>query len=357
MAAYGTGNQPAAAVPTGGAAGFGSWNLPNFVGELFKLSPMETPFLSMIGGLSGGEAVNTVKYTWQDTLHRAPALTHASRGRIEGDDAVFSVQSRSERSNVVEIFQYGVELTYTKQAATGQLGTAGLNATQTIGAESILGNQPVQNEMAWQLQIKVEQAALDAEISMLTGTLAYPNDGTARQTQGIIGAISTNALDADLAAGFPGLVTAPAPVTGKIAVNGLAQALYNNGAPMRNMVIMVGAASKLLISKSFQEGNGNISPRSYNVFGVNVTDIETDFGRFPIVLNRHLPAETVLAVELDVVKPVFLPIPGKGHFFLEPLAKSGSYDRQQLYGEIGLKYGPEGWHAKVVDFDGVSATA
>ena len=346
MAAFGTGNQPAAAVPTGGVAGWGTWNLPNFVGELFRLSPLETPFLSMIGGLTGGQSVTAPQFTWQDTLHRAPALTHASRGLIEGDDATFSVQSRTERVNVVEIFQYGVELTYTKQAATGLLGTSG--TTPAIGAESILGTQPVQNEMAWQLQIKLEQAALDAEIAFLTGTFAYPNDGTARRTQGIIGAITDIAKDADLAADFG--VTAPAAVDGRTLMNQVALALYNNGAPMRNMVVMVGGASKLLISNAFFQAD--VQPRSYNVFGVNVTDIETDFGRFPIVLNRHIPANTVLFLEMSVLAPCFLPIPGKGHFFLEPLAKSGSYDRQQLYGEIGLRYGPQGWHAKVVDFDG-----
>lgn len=353
MAAFGTGNQPAAAVPTGGAAGFGTFNLPNFVGELFKLSPLETPLLSMIGGLTGGQQTNSVKFTWQDTLHRAPALTHASRGRIEGDDATFSVQSRTERVNVVEIFQYGVELTYTKQAATGLLGTAGLaSAPPTTVAQSILGNQPVQNEMAWQLQIKIEQAALDCEISLLTGTLAYPVDGTARQTQGITGAITDVAKDAHQDTDFG--VTAPAPVTGAVMVEKMGQHLYDNGAPMRNMVIMLGSASKLLVSAAYRDANAQ--PRSYNVFGINVTDIQTNFGNFPLVLNRHVTAETVLFLEMDVLAPVFMPIPGKGHFFLEPLAKSGSYDRQQLYGEIGLRYGPQGWHGKVTNFDG-EATA
>lgn len=353
MAAYGTGNQPAAAVPTGGVAGHGSYNLPNFVGELFKLSPLETPFLSMIGGLTGGQQVNAPEFTWQDTLHRAPALTATDRKAIEGADAAFQAQSRTERYNVVEIFQYGVELTYTKQAATGLLGTSG--ATPGTGARNILGNQPVGNEMAWQLQIKIEQAALDVEISFLTGTLAYPNDGTARQTQGIVGAISDVAKDTDAAADWS--TAAPTVIKGKQLVNETALAMYTNGAPMRNCVIMVGGASKLLISGDFQEGNGNISPRSYNRFGVNLTDIETDFGAFPVALNRHVPAETVLFLELSVMAPKFMPIPGKGHFFLEPLAKSGSYDRQQLYGEIGLEYGPQGWSAKVVNFDGVTASA
>ena len=357
MPAYGTGNQPAAAIPSGGAAGFGTFNMPNFVGELFRLSPLETPLLSMIGGMTGGMQIAAPLFTWQDTLHRAPALTATDRSAIEGDDATFQVQSRSERVNVAEIFQYGVELTYTKQAATGLLGTAGGagDTTPATEAENILGNQPVMDEMSWQLQIKLEQCALDIEISFLTGTLAYPNDGTARATQGIVGAITTTALDTDVSADW---TTTNTIIGGKQLVNESALALYVEGAPLSsNYVVMVGGASKLLISSDFQEGNGNISPRSYNVFGVNVTDIETDFGRFPIALNRHLAAEQVLFLNLDVIAPCFLPIPGKGHFFLEPLAKSGSYDRQQLYGEIGLKYGPEQWHSKVDNFDGVTASA
>lgn len=353
MAAYGTGNQPAANVPTDGAAGHGTWNMPNFVGELFKLSPMETPLLSMIGGMSGGMQIAAPQFTWQDTLHRAPALTATDRTAIEGDDAKFQIQSRSERDNVAEIFQYGVEMTYTKQAATGLLGTSG--SSPGTSAEQILGTQPVQDEMAWQLQIKLEQCALDLEISLLTGTFVYPADGTARQMQGIIGAITTLSTDTDESDDW---TTTNTIIKGKQMINETALSLYVNGAPLSgNYVVMVGGAAKLLISGDFQEGNGNISPRSYNVFGVNVTDIETDFGRFPIALNRHLDTETVLFLNLDVLAPCFLPIPGKGHFFLEPLAKSGSYDRQQLYGEIGLKYGPEGWHAKVVNFDALTTSS
>jgi hypothetical protein len=47
------------------------------------------------------------------------------------------------------------------------------------------------------------------------------------------------------------------------------------------------------------------------------------------------------------VEPCFLPIPGKGHFFTEPLAKTGAFDRVQLYGEIGLNYGPEQYHGQI----------
>lgn len=348
MAAFGTGNQPAAAVPTGGVAGHGSFNLPNFVGELFKLSPLETPLLSMIGGLTGGMQVAAPQFTWQDTLHRAPALTATDRKAIEGADAAFQAQSRTERQNVCEIFQYGVELTYTKQAATGLLGTSG--ASPGTGAESILGDQPVKNEMAWQLQIKIEQAAMDMEISFLTGTFAYPNDGTARQTQGIIGAITDVAQDADAAADW---IQTSGAVVGRELVNETMTAMFNNGARMGDVTLMADAASVNLIADDFQM-NGNIQPRSMSAFGVNITRIETNVGPVNVVINRHVTAETVLFLNLGVLDPCFLPIPGKGHFFLEPLSKAGSYDRMQLYGESGLRYGPQGWHAKVVNFDGVT---
>lgn len=352
MAAYGTGNQPAAAIPTGGAAGHGSWNLPNFVGELFKLSPLETPLLTLIGGMSTGMGITAPQFTWQDTLHRAPAASAADRSAIEGDDATFQVQSRSERVNVSEIYQYGIELTYTKQAATGLLGTLG--ATPTTGAENILGTQPVQDEMSFQTQIKLEQAALDCEFAFLNGTFAYPADGTARATQGIRGAISTVDKDATAAADW---IQTSGAVLGREAVNETALAMFENGAPLdANYGVMVGGAEKLLIGGDFQM-DGNIQPRSSTVFGVNVQTIETDFGNFPIILNRHATAGEILFLNLDVMAPCFLPTPGKGHFFTEPLAKSGSYDRTQLYGDIGLKYGPEGWHGKVTGFDGTTAVA
>ncbi len=81
-------------------------NLPNFVGELYKLSPLETPYLSLIGGLTGGVSMTRPIETWQDTIHRAPTI----QTNAEGADASFSNQRRAERRNVATIHQYGVEL-------------------------------------------------------------------------------------------------------------------------------------------------------------------------------------------------------------------------------------------------------
>ena len=329
MAAFGAGDQITGAPGT-------TVNLPNFVGELFTLSPLDTPFTSLIGGMTGGQEARGIQFTWQDTLHRAPALQSIG----EGAEAVYGEQKRNVRSNVVMIHQYGIELTYTKQAAVERLGSTG--TTPAITAPQILGTQPVQNEMGFQVQRKLEQAALDIEIAFLTGTLAFPATTAARQTQGILGWIPAATSTATT-----GSVTAS-----RAHINDIAQKLYLEGAPMQNMIIMLGARNKVELGQSYSEavsGSWNLQPRDRNVFGVNVTDVVTEFGTFGLVLNRHLDVNTILFAELSVLAPRFLAIPGKGHFFLEPLAKTGAYDRQQLYGEIGLALGPAGWHGKVTN--------
>ena len=342
MADYAATDQVSATTPTGAArASIGTWGLPNFVGELFKLSPMDTPLLSMIGGLTGGESIDRPVFTWQDTIHRAPAVQDVD----EGQDATFSAQKRQERKNVVMIHQYGVELTYTKQSAPGLLGSGG--DSPSTAATSILGNQPIQDEMSWQLQIKIEQAALDVELAFLTGTYAFPNDGQARQTQGLEGAGAAPTYINKTGGG------ATDPLT-RTYTNELAQAMFDEGAPFNNVVYMVPSAQKVELTNDYAvNSNWNIQPRSHTMFGVNATDLETDFVKLPIVVNRHMTANSALIIDLSVVAPVFMPIKNRGHFFLEPLASSGAYDRMQLYGEIGLKYGPTRYHGRLYNLNTV----
>ena len=49
-----------------------TYNCPNYVGELFAASPEDTPLLSSIGGLTGGESVESTTVGWQVTDLRDP---------------------------------------------------------------------------------------------------------------------------------------------------------------------------------------------------------------------------------------------------------------------------------------------
>jgi hypothetical protein len=102
----------------GAVSGLGdSYDLPNYVGELFNITPNDTPFLSAIGGMTGGKSVTSKQFTWQTVDNATAAQTVVA----EGADATFAERSRSEVTNVTQIMQYGVNVSYTKQAATGNL--------------------------------------------------------------------------------------------------------------------------------------------------------------------------------------------------------------------------------------------
>ena len=61
-----------------------TYNCPNYVGELFNASPEDTPLLSAIGGLTGGESVASTVFTWEGYDLRD---ADATRQRTEGADA------------------------------------------------------------------------------------------------------------------------------------------------------------------------------------------------------------------------------------------------------------------------------
>ena len=305
----------------GAVSGLGdSYDLPNYVGELFNITPNDTPFLSAIGGMTGGKSVTSKQFTWQTVDNATAAQTVV----VEGADATFAERSRSEVTNVTQIMQYGVQVSYTKQAATGNLS-----------GESILGNQPVQDELAFQLDMAMKRAARDIEFSFLKGTYVADTDvATARKTRGMLAAISTNEVAAASAA------------LDQAKVDSLLKEMADNGAPFEQPVIFANAFQKQKLSSIYSSAL-SLAPRDRNIGGVNITTIETDFGEIGIVYDRHMPVDDIMIADLAYCKPVFLDIPGKGHFFAEPLAQTGSAYKFQIYGEVGLEYGPEQFHGKI----------
>ena len=299
-----------------------SYDLPNYVGELFNVSPTDTPLLSAIGGMTGGKSVTSKQFTWQTTDLASATQTAV----VEGADPVMKGRTRSEVTNVAQIMQYGVEVSYTKQAAVGNLS-----------GESIIGNQPVQDELAFQLDMAMKTAARDIEHSFIQGTyVADTNITTARKTRGMLAAVATN----EVAGGAAALTQAK--------VESALKKMADSGAPFEMPVIFANAFQKQKLSSIYSSALA-LAPRDRNIGGVNITTIETDFGQVGIVFERHIPADDVLIADLAFLKPVFLDIPGKGHFFVEPLAQTGAAYKYQVYGEVGLEYGPEQFHAKITN--------
>lgn len=322
-----------------GITGLGtSYNLPNYVGELFGASPEDTPLLSTIGGLTGGESVGATLFEWQGYDLRDAA---DDRQRLEGADAgAGDARVRFNASNVLEIHQEAVAISYTKQGATKQRGLTG--AAVQLGSTTI----PT-DELAWQLEQQFKQVARDVEKTFITGTFANPTtNATARKTRGLLAAITTNTV---VGPASPDEIATDPNGWGGVTddtIGDLMQKAWENGGLQEGQTrtLIVNAAGKRRLSKIFIR-DANYQESTRNVGGVNLQTIETDFGRCNIMLNRYMPGNKLVAVSLEDLKPAFLEIPGKGHFFAEPLAKTGASDKVQIYGEIGLNYGNERKHA------------
>lgn len=310
-------------------AGLGTtFNLPNYTGELFSLSPTETPFLSAIGGLGSGKRTNETEFQWQTEVLEASAATGTQK--LEGATApAGSEVPRANVTNIVEIHQEAVEISYTKQAAFGQL--AGINTLD--------GVNPVVDEMTHQLNLKIMKMAIDIELSYLFGVYAKPTDNTTpRATRGILTAITTNAFTA----------ADPRTLTEDIVSSAL-ESMYEAGAklPQDTTVFMVNGAQKRMLTKVYgQSPLLNQPTMSRTVGGVAVDTIVTDFGTFGIMLNRRMPSDEIAIVDLSVCSPVFLETEN-GVLFAEPLARTGSSKKFQLYCETGLEYGPELYHGLI----------
>ncbi|EFA23670.1 hypothetical protein BIFGAL_02776 [Bifidobacterium gallicum DSM 20093 = LMG 11596] len=126
----------------------------------------------------------------------------------------------------------------------------------------------------------------------------------------------------------------------------LMQMAWDNGGirEAETRTIVVNSDLKRALTRIFIKDAG-YKEETRNVGGVSLQTIETDFGRCNIMLDSLVLKDKMLVLSLDQLAPRFLEIPGKGHFFVEPLAKTGASDKVQLYGEIGLEYGNEKAHA------------
>lgn len=397
-----------------GIAGLGtSFNLPNVVGELYAISPEDTPFLSAIGGLTGGEETLDTRFSAGQTYDLRDA---AQTVRVEGAAAPTAEERvRAGSYNVVEIHQEAVEVSYTRQAIRGRM--------TPISNLNIPGANPVADEMAFQLDARLKEIARDVEYSFIRGTFQDPaNNSTERKTRGLLEAIVTNVQDAAGAAvtlqtsaaaddiidatghgfsigdevrfatltGGTGLLTGTsywvvaasfgaatfrvaatpggtpidfstditagtvrkAAVVSTDFIDVMMQTAWSQGGfqEAATATLMVNAGVKRGLTKAYIT-DARFKQDDRNVGGVNLQTIETDFGRINIMLNRWVPEDTAIVVSLGECSPVHLNIPDKGFMFVEDLAKTGASLKKQIYGEVGLRYGNERHHAKITGLE------
>ena len=306
-----------------------TWNLPNYAGELFTADPTQTPFLSMIGGLTGGKQTDNSEFPTA-VLYDFPEAAQPEISETASATApAASHIARTQEKNVVQIHQEVIDLTYAKQSNSGRM--SGIN---TAGQLSSTGG-----EKAWQIQQKLVKIARDVEYSFICGKYQLADSADkANKTRGML-ELCTSDTGTSIAAGDSAL--------SKAMLDQLFREMADNGAYFGNMVMFCGAYQKQAITELYAKQFNAHMQTTQNVGGMNITQIETDFFKMGVVWDRFMPNDSILVADVAHAAPVFQVVPGKGVLFEEQLAKIGASDRVQIYGQIGLAHGPAFLHGAI----------
>lgn len=306
-----------------------SFGVLNYSGMLFNKGNVRTPLSSIIG--SKAKTTNHVEFvTGQEYSSGGdgsqPEISETAS--LTAPDA--SVVTREQKTNVTQIFMESVGISYAKQSNMGTLNGINIENQQA---------NPV-NELDFQVAAKIQKVNRDIEYTFINGVYnKATSDATVNKTRGLIPAITTNVT----AMGNKPL--------GLWDIADMVKKIYGANAPTDGLCLWCDAITMFQINADAVQNGLTVVPAAREVNGIALSSVITPLGLVYLYLGECLPAGTALLLNLNVIAPVYQPVPGKGNFFLEPLAKTGAGEKYQLFGQIGLDHGPEWYHGK---FTGIS---
>lgn len=306
-----------------------SFGVLNYSGMLFNKGNTRTPLSSIIG--SKAKTTNHVEFvTGQEYTvggdGEQPEISESAS--LTAPDA--TVTTREQKTNVTQIFHESVGISYGKQSNMGTLNGINIENQQA---------NPM-NELDFQVAAKIQKVNRDIEYTFINGVFnKATSDATVNKTRGLVSAITTNVT----AMGDKPL--------GLWDIADMVKKIYGANAPTDGLCLWCDAITLFQINADAVQNGLTVVPAAREINGIALSSVVTPIGVVYLHLGECLPAGTALLLNLDVIAPVYQPVPGKGNFFLEPLAKVGAGEKYQLFGQIGLDHGPEWYHGK---FTGIS---
>lgn len=295
----------------------------NYSGLLFDTGDNETPLLNAFSRKSVNHDRFAITVDYASGAASQPAISE--KASLTAPDA--AIVTRAQTYNVTQIFHKATGVSYKKLSNMGAM--SGLNIADQSAA--------IQNELDFQVGVKMQEMRNDVEYTIINGTYAEStSDETPNKTRGLLEAVHDNNIIA---------VADKKELTPDI-VGDLIQKIYDANGSTSGLVLVVSAIQKRQLSKYFSKENGFLLPNSRTVGGVAIDEIVTDFGTVGVMLHKKMPNGTVLMMNPSVCQLVEQPVPGKGNFFYEELARTGAGIKGQLFGQLGLDHGPSWFHAK-----------
>ena len=306
-----------------------SFGVLNYSGMLFNKGNVRTPLSSIIG--SKAKTTNHVEFvTGQEYTSGGdgsqPGISETAS--LTAPEA--SVVTREQKTNVTQIFMESVGISYAKQSNMGTLSGINIENQQA---------NPM-GELDFQVAAKIQKVNRDIEYTFINGEFhKATKDSEANKTRGLVPAITSNVT----AMGNKPL--------GLWDIADMVKKIYGANAPTDGLCLWCDAVTLFQINADAVQNGLTVVPAAREINGISLSSVITPLGVVYLYLGECLPAGTALLLNLDVIAPVYQPVPGKGNFFLEQLAKTGAGEKYQLFGQIGLDHGPEWYHGK---FTGIS---
>ena len=301
-----------------------SGNTPNYSGMLFNKGNTKTPFSTMIGGRR--KYTNHTEFVTGQEFETAqgsqPEISEAQS--LTAPDA--SVVTREQKTNVTQIFQESVGISYAKESNMGTL--SGLNVAGQMA-------NPISEE-DFQVAAKMAKIGQDIEYTFLNGKFyKAKNDTEANQSRGLLTAIESNMLDAN------------GKMLSFMLVCEALKSIQESNGDITNIVLGLDSTSRLQLNADAVANGLTIVESGRDINGIAVDKVITPLGTVYLRDLKYLPAGTIVLFDPFIMAPVEQLVPGKGNFFIEELAKTGAGKKKQIFGQIGLDHGPEWYSAKI----------
>lgn len=273
--------------------------LPNEVLDLTEeialVTPTDTPLITMLYAMGNVTNASDITVSWREKELNATRTTAQLEG-AESPDAVKS--ARRMITNICQIL------------------TRSTAVSGTLAALNPLG---IGDEFAAEVQDRLTELKRDTEHFVINGTKQEETGSTPRQMDGLLNLIHTD-----------NVIT----VEGELKPENIEAALekmWDRGVSSNAIYAFVGAGVKKKINQ-FIKNDLFIKSTGPNTYGFQVDYITTDFGDCGIVLDRHMPADTIMILDMSVVELAYLREPK-----YEPLAKTGDYQKGQVIAEPTVK--------------------
>ena len=303
-----------------------SGNTPNYSGMLFNKGNTKTPFSTMIG--AHRKTTNHTEFVTGQEYETAegsqPEISEAES--LTAPDA--SVVKREQKTNVTQIFQESVGISYGKMSNMGTL--SGIN---------VAGQQanPISEE-DFQVAAKMAKIGQDIEYTFLNGKYQKSTgDNVPNKSRGLLTAIESNIVDAD------------GKMLSFMLLCEAMKCIDDSNGDTTNLVVGLDSTGRLQLNADAAANGLTIVSAGRDINGIAVDQVLTPLGTVYLKTLKYLPTGTVALFDPSIMAPVEQIVPKKGNFFLEELAKVGAGTKKQIFGQIGLDHGPEWYSAKITN--------